>query len=158
MSPLNLLTQRRDGPPHNPEQDQMARARPAPLNRFNITSPDLPGVSFKSIPDLYENAPLACIAQTAVDEFAVDGDEITLTKTLRRLCCWDDESIKKVIANPRKMPPITYGWPADYGMHPVEPAPAAAAPEPIAATVQGVVDSALDALREFVGCADPVPA
>jgi hypothetical protein len=142
-------------PPHRPGDFTMART--APLNRFNITSPDLPGVSFKSIPDLYENAPLACIAQTAVDEFAVDGDEISLTVTLRDRCCWDMDAIKEVIANPRKMPSICYGWPADYGVFPVAPAPASSAP-PIAAAVQGVVDSALDALREFVGCAISVPA
>jgi hypothetical protein len=71
----------------------------APLNRFKITSPDLPGVAFGSIPDLYEFAPTAAIAQTAIEEFRVHGCKIPLIETLRQ-CCWDADAISAVIRNP----------------------------------------------------------
>lgn len=92
----------------------MAR-RPAPLNRFSITSPELPGVVFKSIPDLYDNASIAVIAHTAIAEYIVDRCEIPLWETLRDRCGWDADAIKATIRNPRKPPSICYGWPAHYG-------------------------------------------
>jgi hypothetical protein len=77
-----------------------ARKSPlAPLNHFRITSPDLPGAVFGSIPDLYEFAPTAAVAQTAVEEFRVHGCKIPLIETLRQ-CCWDADAISAVIRNP----------------------------------------------------------
>lgn len=129
----------------------------APLNRFKITSADLPGAVFGSIPDLYEFAPTAAIAQTAVSEFRVDGCEFPLIETLRDRCGWVMDEIKAVVANPHMMPTIYYGWPADYGMHPVEPAPAPIKPS-TSATVRKVIGSALAAARRLTSHPEMVPA
>jgi hypothetical protein len=133
------------------------KASAAPLNRFRITSPDLPGAIFGSIPDLYEFAPTAAIAQTAIDEFRVHGCKIPLIETLRDQCCWDADAITAVIKNPRVTPPIYYGWPADYGMHPVEPSPAPVKSS-TTAVVTKMVDSALAAARGLTSRPEMVAA
>lgn len=58
------------------------------LNRFQITSPELPGVIFFSYADLLDGCHDALTERRAIDEYMVDGVEESLWETLRGLG-WD---------------------------------------------------------------------
>jgi hypothetical protein len=84
-----------------------------PMNRFRITSPELPGAIFFSYEDWQDGVDQACTAQRAIDEYKVDKCDIALRETLAR-CGWDRESIELAVTQPHVAQPCAYGWPVDY--------------------------------------------
>jgi hypothetical protein len=83
------------------------------MNRFRITSPELPGVTFFSYQDMLDGVAQACAEQKAIAEYIVDRCESALWEALLAWG-WDYKSIEGVVANPHAKRQAGYGWPTDY--------------------------------------------
>lgn len=95
----------------------MAPAAPksnvVPMNRFRITSPELPGVIFFSYQDMLDEVAQAIAEQKAIAEYIVDRCEGPLWEALLALG-WDYKSIEQVAINPHVERSSGYGCPTDY--------------------------------------------
>lgn len=88
----------------------MARNTRNPSHCFRITFPELPGVSFFSIEDMYDGIDQAIAEQKAITTYKAGGCELDLRKTLGGFG-WDMDDIKGVIAKPGKVVHRGFGIP-----------------------------------------------